>query len=134
MSSFTQKKTTITDKTALIKTLEDKGYKPVAHEEKQTVRGHGTERLKAEIILKKEDLKQGGDIGFNKKADGTYEVVTDVFVMRNGFNLNKFTEEINRDYTKTHIAQELRKKNLVLKRQIPQEDGSVQLIYEPAFA
>jgi hypothetical protein len=132
MSSFREQKTEIKDKAALLKTLEELGYTPQDHETKQTVRGHGYESKKAEIILKKEDLKQGGDIGFSKGADGNYQVVTDTYVMRNGFDLSKFTKEVKAKYAPTYGKMLAKKNGWKLARTITTENDQTKYVFTQA--
>lgn len=103
MSSFRQQTTDINDAKCLEEALKKMGHKPVVSAEKQPVRGHYNETRKAEIILKKEDLKDGGDIGFSKDEKGNFSVVTDTYVMKNGFNLEKFTKNLKQTYAEVKI-------------------------------
>jgi hypothetical protein len=74
------------DQTTICDALKDLGYKPEVHETKAKVRGHGSETNMAEIILKKEDISDGGDIGFAKGKDGNYTLVGDEYVIRKSEN------------------------------------------------
>lgn len=127
MSNFRQQKVEIRDQEGLVEALKDLGHKPEVSNTKQKVRGHGYENKVAEIILKKEDLKQGGDIGFNKLADGSFEVVTDTYVMRN-FDLNKFARDVKIQYAKTFTARTLRNEGFVLET-TEDESGTVRQRY-----
>ena len=86
MSCFRTQTTQMNDATTLCDALKSLGYKPVASDTKQTVRGHGSETFKAEIVLKKEDLADGGDIGFSLGKDGNYSLVGDEYVLRSAKN------------------------------------------------
>ena len=97
MSFFRKQTTSINNQTTLIKTLKAMGYNPVEHEEKVPVRGHGSETRKAEVILRKEDMGDGGDIGFTKDKDGNFEMVTDTYVMKK-INQADFIKKLNVEY------------------------------------
>jgi Protein of unknown function (DUF1257) len=109
MSSFRQTVTQMTDQENLVKTLTDLGYKPTVSETKRTVRGHGSETRTAEVIITKEELKDGGDIGFAKDKDGNFAVVMDSYVLRNTNHTElvksikmKYTENMTRKVTKAN--------------------------------
>jgi hypothetical protein len=113
MSSFQQRKTTISDQAALCEALTKMGHKPVSQDNKQPVRGHYNETRKAEVILKKEDLKQGGDVGFTKTADGTFEIVADTYVMH-GFDLGKFQKELTQEYAAAKVMKQAKVAGLTM--------------------
>lgn len=131
MSSFREQKTEIKNQDALVKALENMGYKPEVNETKKQVRGHYNENRQAEIILKKEDLKQGGDIGFSLGADGNYGIVTDTYVMKN-FDLSKFTKSVKSEYAIAYSKDLARKAGFKLSRTVVQPNGHTQLIYARA--
>jgi hypothetical protein len=127
MSNFRQQKTNINDQQSLTDALKTLGYTPQVNKEKVSVRGHGYETKKAEIILRKEDLKNGGDIGFSKSKDGSFEIVTDTYVMRN-FNLDEFTSKVKKQYAEEKIKATAKKHGLVLMgRQVIDKNGQQQV-------
>lgn len=132
MSSFRSQETSINDQQCLVDTLKTMGFKPEVNEEKKSVRGHGSESRKAEIILKKEDLKEGGDVGFAKGKDGNFSIVTDTYVMRNGFNLEKFSKTLKQSYAETKIRKVAGTNGLTFLRKIPKENGSYALQFVKA--
>jgi hypothetical protein len=109
MSFFRTQSVNCNDQALLVKTLEQLGYKPQVNESKVKVRGHGSETRTAEIILRKEDINDGGDIGFSKNKDGNYDMVTDTYVIHN-LKLAKLTEELNMKYSENK-AKAIAKKN-----------------------
>jgi len=130
MSSFRQQRTQINDQKCLEDTLKSLGYKPVVSAEKQNVRGHYNENRKAEVILKKEDLKEGGDVGFNKDKDGNFSIVTDTYVMRNGFNLEKFTKKVTQAYAETKLRKQASAAGLTFlkKQELPNGGFRLQFV------
>lgn len=132
MSSFRQQTTEINDAKCLEETLKKMGYKPVVNSEKVSVRGHGSETRKAEIILRKEDLKEGGDVGFSKDAKGNFSIVTDTYVMRNGFNLDKFTTEVKQSYAKTKVRKAASSAGLTFLKEVATKDGGTRMQFVKA--
>jgi hypothetical protein len=98
MSSFNVIKTCMTEQDVLKKSLEDLGYNPTSSDTKQKVRGHYNETRQAEIVVSKEELKDGGDIGFSKDKEGNFEVVMDTYVMRSE-KTKKLMADIKMKYT-----------------------------------
>lgn len=132
MSSFRQQQTEMNDAKCLEDALKGLGYKPSVSTEKQNVRGHYNESRKAEIVLKKEDLKEGGDVGFSKDAKGNFAIVTDTYVMRNGFNLEKFTKEVKQKYAEVKIRKQAAAAGLTFLRKIEQPNGGFKLQFVQA--
>lgn len=132
MSSFRVAKTEINDQKCLEEALKTLGYKPSVSSEKQQVRGHYNETRKAEIILKKEDLKEGGDVGFEKGKDGNFSIVTDTYVMRNGFNLDKFTTNVKQKYAEVKIRKTATANGLTFLKRIDTGNGAFKLQFVKA--
>lgn len=132
MSSFRQQTTEMNDAKCLEETLKKMGYKPVVSNEKQSVRGHYNETRKAEVILRKEDLKEGGDVGFSKDAKGNFSIVTDTYVMRNGFNLDKFTKEVKQNYAKTKVRKTAAAAGLTFLKEVPTKEGGFKMQFVKA--
>lgn len=127
MSFFRQQKTCINDESVLLKTLEELGFKAQVNEKKVIVRGHGTETNKAEIILRKEDLKDGGDIGFSRDKDGNFEIIGDTYVLRT-HKLEEFTKKVNLKYGENK-ARAIAKKNgwsVVKSQEITTNGNTIQ--------
>lgn len=132
MSSFRQQTTEINDQKCLEETLKTMGYKPVVGSEKQKVRGHYNETRTAEIVLKKEDLKEGGDVGLSKDAKGNFTIVTDTYVMRNGFNLDKFTKDLKMTYAETKIRKQAQTAGLTFLKKVENPQGGYRLQFVKA--
>lgn len=132
MSSFRQQTTEMNDQKCLEDTLKGMGYKPQVNAEKVNVRGHGNETRKAEVILRKEDLKEGGDVGFSKDKTGNFSIVTDTYVMRNGFNLDKFTKEVKMKYAETKIRRTASAAGLTFLKKVENDKGGFRLQFVKA--
>ena len=132
MSSFRQQTTDINDQKCLEDALKTLGYKPSVSTDKQQVRGHYNETRKAEIVLKKEDLKEGGDIGFEKGKDGNFTIVTDTYVMRNGFNLEKFTKSVKQAYAEKKIRKSAMGAGLTFLKKIETPNGGFKMQFVKA--
>jgi hypothetical protein len=133
MSSFRQQTTEINDQKCLEETLKSLGHKPVVSESKQNVRGHYSETRKAEIVLKKEDLGQGGDIGFEKGKDGNFSIVTDTYVMRNnGFSLEKFTKDVKQKYAEVKIRKAAASAGLTFLKKVDNGNGGFKMQFVKA--
>lgn len=132
MSSFRQQTTEMNDARCLEDALKALGHKPVVSNEKQAVRGHYNETRKAEIVLKKEDLKEGGDVGFAKDAKGNFSIVTDTYVMRNGFNLDKFTKDVKQKYAEVKIRKTATANGLTFLKKVDNGNGGFRLQFVKA--
>ena len=108
MSVFRSLTTKVSEKDCLIKGLESMGYKPVDGEN-QEVRGHGYEKFKGDVVLKKEDTKLRGDVGFKKQTDGTYKLVYDTYVISSReLDSDKFIKEVTLEYNKAQIKKKMK--------------------------
>jgi len=132
MSSFRQQTTEMSDQKCLEDALKTLGFKPSVSTEKQQVRGHYNETRKAEIVLKKEDLKEGGDVGFEKGKDGNFSIVTDTYVMRNGFNLEKFAKSVKSAYAEKKIRKAASAAGLTFVKKIENPNGSYKMQFVQA--
>jgi hypothetical protein len=132
MSSFRSQTTDINDQKCLEDALKTLGFKPSVSTEKQQVRGHYDESRKAEIVLKKEDLKEGGDVGFEKGKDGNFSIVTDTYVMRNGFNLEKFTKQVKQAYAEKKIRKQASLAGLTFVKKIDNPAGGFKMQFVQA--
>lgn len=132
MSSFRQQTTQINDQKCLEEALKGLGFKPSVSDTKQSVRGHYNENRKAEVILKKEDLKEGGDVGFNKEKDGNFTIVTDTYVMRNGFNLEKFTKQVTQKYAEIKLRKQASQAGLTFLKKLDLPNGGFRMQFVQA--
>jgi len=132
MSSFRQQTTEMNDQQCLEDALKQLGHKPSVAADKQKVRGHYNESRKAEIVLKKEDLNEGGDVGFEKGKDGNFSIVTDTYVMKNGFNLANFTKQVKLKYAEVKIRRQASKAGLTFVRKVDTGNGAYKMQFVKA--
>jgi hypothetical protein len=90
------------DRECLSRGLKTLGYKPNIAPN-QTVRGDrsGDARKGYEVVLKKEDTKLRGDIGFKKDSNGNYEMGVDAYVVKLEAD---FLKTVRKAYTQAKIA------------------------------
>lgn len=99
MSSYRELKASqMNDSSCLERTLKRMGYNPVV-EKNQTVRGHRAvdNQYGFDIVLKKEDTKLQGDVGFKKNADGFFTLGFDTYVIRD-FTPESFVQKVTGEY------------------------------------
>lgn len=131
MSSFRQTQTEINDAKCLEEALKGLGYKPSVSATKQNVRGHYNEGRQAEIVLKKEDLKDGGDIGFSKDAKGNFSIITDTYVMRK-IKMESFTKEVKQKYAEVKIRKQASAAGLTFLKKVDNGNGGFRLQFVKA--
>ena len=105
MSVFRNMQTTIKETKSLEKALINLNYKPCNTGIEQEVRGHGKEKFKADIVLKKEDTKLKGDIGFKKGKDSTYSLVYDTYVI--SMKQAEFLNTVADEYAKVEVKRKM---------------------------
>ncbi len=131
MSNFRNIQTSIKDSQCLQSGLKNLGYDPQSNGTKQVVRGHGSEKLYADIILTKESLKLGGDVGFNKKDDGTYELVYDSYVAK--LNKEEFLTKVTQAYGKAKVKKQMAQyPGFRLVEQKDDATGTTKMIFQEA--
>lgn len=120
------------DQTCLVDALKAMGHKPVVSDKPQQVRGHYNETRTAQIILKKEDLKDGGDIGFEKDAKtGNFSIVADTYVLRN-IDYPKLTKEVKLKYAETKIKKQASVAGLTFLNKVVNANGSYKMVFVKA--
>jgi hypothetical protein len=117
VSHFTRVKTQITDREMLVKALADLKYKVA---ENATVRGYQGNKLTADVVV-----QPGGayDIGFEKSADGSYQVVADWWGVEQDTRVTTkaFMEPLTQRYAYHKVVAEVAKQGF----QIVQETTGV---------
>lgn len=131
MSYFREMKTNLKDEACIVDALKQMGYKPEVSETPQTVRGHYNEGRKAEIVLRKEDIKDGGDIGLQKGKDGNYKVIADTYVLHK-FKLDKFSDELTQKYGEVKSVKIAKLRGFTLKGRSVDKNGVVKLTFTHA--
>jgi uncharacterized protein DUF1257 len=132
MSFFKSINTKINDAECLQAGLKELGYSPETDGTKQQVRGHGSEKLSGEIILKKEDTKYRGDIGFDKKTDGTYSLVYDSYVVP--IKQQEFMDKVTAAYAKAKVKKQMRQFPNFRQVSCKEADGTTKIVYQEVSA
>jgi hypothetical protein len=130
MSVFRKINTKIKDAKCLESGLKKLGYSPVSSTEKQIVRGHGREKLSAEVVLRMEDTKLKGDIGFNKQEDGTYNMVYDSYVVK--INQNDFLGKVVDEYAKAKVKKQMLAYPGFKLTEQKLNDGTIKMVFQEA--
>ena len=130
MSHFTSIKTQIKDKDALIKALNDVGFKNIEiHETPQSLYGYqGDVRPEtAEVIIRRKYIgSYSNDIGFKKQEDGQFQAIISEYD-RSQYNqqwLNKVMQRYGY-YTLMASAQE---QGFTIEEDEVMEDGTVRVV------
>jgi len=130
MSHFTTIKTQIKDSTALVKALEDVGFKTVeVHETPQHLYGfQGDIRPDtAEIIVRRKYIgAASNDIGFQRQADGTYQAVISEYD-RHQYSqtwLNRLTQR----YGYHQLLETAATQGFAVEQQEVLEDGTIRVV------
>ena len=122
MSHFTQIKTRIVEKEALLSALRDLGYNPeVGNVE---VRGYKGIRTPGEIMIATKSRDY--DIGF-RKVDGLYEVVADWFGLPD-IDRRQFLDQLSQRYAYHAARAKLEDQGFVLASEEVQPDGRIHLV------
>jgi hypothetical protein len=124
MSHFSTIKTQITDAEILIKSLQDLGF---SVQSSAQVRGHNGLRLQADVVAV---LPGHYDLGWTKNADGTYDLVADLWGVAKQHNQQQLLDSINQKYAVNKTISEIKRLGYNLAKQTVQEDGTVKLIVQ----
>ena len=124
MSHFSTIKTQITDTEILIKSLQDLGF---TVETVSQVRGHNGLRLQADVVV---ILPGHYDLGWTKNADGTFDLVADLWGVAKQHNQQQLIDSINQKYAVNKTIAEIKRLGYSLAKQTVATDGTVKLIVE----
>lgn len=92
MSHFSTLRSKITDAELLKLTLQDLGFTVQTNAE---VRGMGCQRMKADIVAV---LEGSYDLGWVQNADGSFDVVADLWGVSRKYNLAELMTTVNQKY------------------------------------
>jgi hypothetical protein len=124
MSHFSTIKTQITDAEILIKSLQDLGFTVASTAQ---VRGHNGLRLQADVVAV---LPGHYDLGWTKNADGTYDLVADLWGVAKQHNQQQLLYSINQKYAVNKTISEIKRLGYNLTKTTVQEDGTIKLIVQ----
>jgi hypothetical protein len=92
MSHFSTLRSKVTDAELLKLTLQDLGINVQSNAE---VRGMGCQRMKADVVAV---LDGSYDLGWVQNADGTFDVIADLWGVSRKYNLAELITTINQKY------------------------------------
>lgn len=127
MSHFTKLKTKILDKNCLLKALQKMNYNV---QEDSTIRGYNGRTRKGALVIK---TNGPFDAGFIKKSEtDPFELIGDWYAghlaKELGYNRNKFTNAVQKEYSVIKVMDELKKKGFRLKSRYVTETGEIKLV------
>jgi hypothetical protein len=124
MSHFSTIKTQITDERILIQSLQDLGF---SVQTSAQVRGHNGLRLQADVVAV---LPGHYDLGWTKNADGTYDLVADLWGVAKQHNQQQLLDAINQKYAVNKTISEIKRLGYNLAQHTVQADGTIKLIVQ----
>ena len=122
MSHFTQIKTRIVEKEALLSALRDLGYNP----EEGNVEVRGYKGIRTPVEIKIATQSRDYDIGF-RKVDGLYEIVADWFGLPD-IDRRQFLDQLSQRYAYHAARAKLEDQGFVLASEEVQPDGRIHLV------
>lgn len=124
MSHFSTIKTQVTDSQILVKSLQDLGF---TVQSQAQVRGHNGLRLQADVVAV---LPGHYDLGWTRNADGTYDLVADLWGVAKQHNQQQLLDAINQKYAVNKTIAEIKRLGYNLTKQTQRADGTVKLVVE----
>jgi hypothetical protein len=124
MSHFSTIKTQITDERILIQSLQDLGF---SVQTSAQVRGHNGLRLQADVVAV---LPGHYDLGWTRNADGTYDLVADLWGVAKQHNQQQLLDAINQKYAVNKTISEIKRLGYNLAQHTVQADGTIKLIVQ----
>ena len=130
MSHFTTVRTQFTDPTALVKALDDAGYKKVeVHNQAQNLYGYqGDVRAQtAEIIVRRNYVgRASNDLGFKRQNDATFEAIISEYDSRR--HNEAWLQRLSQRYAYHVATAKLAEQGFNLVTEETQADGRIHLV------
>jgi hypothetical protein len=117
------------DADSILKALQELGYPAEVHDQPQHLYGwHGDKRQQmAHIIVRRSDINSASnDIGFLRKADGTYEMIISEFDMHSGHS-KKFTQDLLQLYGKHRTLKQAAQMGYTVSSQSVDDQGRLKI-------
>ncbi|NJN76195.1 MAG: DUF1257 domain-containing protein [Synechococcaceae cyanobacterium RL_1_2] len=106
MSHFSTLRTKITDAKVLVKSLRDLG---IEVNNNADVRGYNSQSIRADIVA----LLEGDyDLGWSANADGSYDLIADLWGVAKKHNQTELINSINQKYAINKTLSEVKSKGL----------------------
>jgi Protein of unknown function (DUF1257) len=106
MSHFSTLRTKITDAEVLKSSLRDLG---IATKSEADVRGYQGQRVRADIVAV---LEGEYDLGWSQNADGTFDLIADLWGVAKKHNQTELINSINQKYAVTKTLAEVKRPGL----------------------
>ncbi|HIK38416.1 MAG: DUF1257 domain-containing protein [Geminocystis sp.] len=106
MSHFSTLRTKITDAEVLINSLKDLGLTVKLNAD---VRGYNNQRIRADIVAV---LEGEYDLGWSRNADGTFDLIADLWGVAKKHNQTELINSINQKYAVNKTLKEVKQRGL----------------------
>ena len=132
MSEYLICETAYNDADSIKAALEELGYVYEEHQQAQSLLGYrGDKRTqKAHIIVRRQHVgASANDVGFHRKADGTFELIISEFdISGSKKQAVDFTKNMKRMYSKHKVLKECKRKGLRLKSKKDTSDNKIKIL------
>ncbi len=130
MSEYTVIDVEMNDGECIKAALKELGYPCEVHEEAQHLHGYqGDKRVhKANIIVRRQHVgAAANDIGFLRKADGSYEMIISQYDRGATKQGNDFTQKLNQQYKYQKITREAKRRGFTIKSTTTDQNGRMKV-------
>jgi hypothetical protein len=117
------------DADCIVKALQELGYTAEVHDKAKNLEGwHGDQRKqKANIIVKRQNINSAAnDVGFLRKADGTFEMIISSFD-KHASHGKKFTQELLQLYGKHKTLKQAAQMGYTVRSQSVDNEGRMKI-------
>jgi hypothetical protein len=119
----------MTDADCIVKALQELGYPAEVHDQAKNLEGwHGDKRKqKAHIIVKRKHVHSAAnDVGFFRKADGSFEMIISSFDKHSAHG-TKFTQELLQLYGKHKTLKQAAQMGYTVQGQSVDDQGRLKI-------
>lgn len=131
MSEYTVVQCEFNDAECIKASLKELGYNFEEHKEAQKLVGFegGVRQQGAHIIIRRQHVgAASNDVGFNRKADGKYELVISAFDSRRGSkSAQDFLQNLKQTYAKHKTLKQLKKMGKTVSYVKTMKDGRIKI-------
>lgn len=129
MSEYCVVQLAMNDADCIVKALQELGYTAEVHDKAKNLEGwHGDQRKqKANIIVKRQNINSAAnDVGFLRKADGTFEMIISSFD-KHASHGKKFTQELLQLYGKHKTLKQAAQMGYTVRSQSVDNEGRMKI-------
>lgn len=131
MSEYIVVNSEYTDPDCIKAALKEMGYEFEDHKEAQNLYGYRGDlrKQKANIIVRKKHVgSAANDVGFNRKANGKYELIISEYDKRYGSkSAENFLEKMKQTYSKYKYIKQLKKMGSTISSVKVSDDGRIKI-------